>query len=149
MESLQGLYLLNLCKQYTSKHPLYKSSTYQLRVIYIYIYIKEKYFLFVTNTILQSITSSVMCSLHLTHPSAHTPGAVGGSVPCSRVSPQSWTIPAWSQESNPQPQVTSPTLYPLEPRLPTANIVTNTSTAVNPGFDREVRIYGTTSDWVL
>ncbi len=46
-----------------------------------------------------------MCSLHLTHPSAHTPGAVGsrhcgargavgGSVPCSRVSPQSWTIPA-------------------------------------------------------
>ncbi len=41
---------------------------------------------------IQSITSSEMCSLHLTHPSAHTPGAVG--VPCSRVSPQSWTIPA-------------------------------------------------------
>ncbi len=44
--------------------------------------------------------SSEMCSLHLTHPSAHTPGAVGsrgavgGSVPCSRVSPQSWTLPA-------------------------------------------------------
>ncbi len=46
-----------------------------------------------------------MCSLHLTHPSAHTPGAVGsrhcsargavgGSVPCSRVSPQSWTVSA-------------------------------------------------------
>ncbi len=46
-----------------------------------------------------------MCSLHLTHPSAHTLGAVGsrhcsargavrGSVPCSRVSPQSWTLPA-------------------------------------------------------
>jgi len=46
-----------------------------------------------------------MCSLHLTHPSAHTlgavgsqhcgaRGAVGGSVPCSRISPQSWTIPA-------------------------------------------------------
>ncbi len=43
-----------------------------------------------------------MCSLHLTHPSAHTPGAVvsrhcgargavGGSVPCPRVSPQSLT----------------------------------------------------------
>ncbi len=47
-----------------------------------------------------------VCALHLTHPSAHThrehtPGAVGshlcccawgvgGSVPCSRVSPQSW-----------------------------------------------------------
>ncbi len=30
--------------------------------------------LFVTNTIIQSITSSEMCSLYLTHPSAHTPG---------------------------------------------------------------------------
>ncbi len=29
-------------------------------------------FLFVTYTIIQSITSSEMCSLHLTHPSAHT-----------------------------------------------------------------------------
>ncbi len=38
-------------------------------------------------------------------------GAVGGSVPCSRVSPQSWTIPAGAE--NPQPQITSPTLYPL------------------------------------
>ncbi len=47
----------------------------------------------------QSIMRSEMCSLHLTHPSAHTlgavgsrhcgaQGAVGGSVPCSRVSPQ-------------------------------------------------------------
>ncbi len=32
---------------------------------------------FVTYIIIQSITSSEMCSLHLTHPSAHTPGAVG------------------------------------------------------------------------
>ncbi len=46
--------------------------------------------LYLSHTIIQSI----MCSLHLTHPSAHTPGAVGGSVPCSRVSPQSWTLPA-------------------------------------------------------
>ncbi len=40
---------------------------------------KEEFFLllFVTYTILQSITSSEMCSLHLTHPSAHTLGAVG------------------------------------------------------------------------
>ncbi len=55
----------------------------------------EEYFLFVTYTNIQSITSSEMCALHLTHPSAHTPGvvssqccsarrAVGGSVPCSR-----------------------------------------------------------------
>ncbi len=35
------------------------------------------YFFFVTYTILQSITSSEMCSLYLTHPSAHTFGAVG------------------------------------------------------------------------
>ncbi len=57
-----------------------------------------------------------------THTHTHTPGAVGsqrcgvrgavgGSVPCSRVSPQSWTIPAGAE--NPQPQITSPALYPL------------------------------------
>ncbi len=67
--------------------------------------IKLRWALFVTYTIIQSITSSKMCALHLTHPSAHRPGAVGGwrcgaqgavggSVPCSRVSPLSWTIPA-------------------------------------------------------
>ncbi len=33
-------------------------------------------YIFITYTIIQSITSSEMCSLHLTHPSAHTPGAV-------------------------------------------------------------------------
>ncbi len=38
-------------------------------------------------------------------------GAVGESVPCSRVSPQSWTIPAGAE--NPQPQITSPALDPL------------------------------------
>ncbi len=32
----------------------------------------KKYFLFVTYTIIQSITNSEMCDLHLTHPSAHT-----------------------------------------------------------------------------
>ncbi len=57
-----------------------------------------------------------------THTHTHTPGAVGsqrcgvrgavgGSVPCSRVSPQSWTIPAGAE--NPQPQITSPALYPI------------------------------------
>ncbi len=38
--------------------------------------IEEEEFLFVTYTIIQSITSSEMCSLYLTHPSAHTRGAV-------------------------------------------------------------------------
>ncbi len=69
---------------------------------------REEYFFLVTYTIIQSISSREICALHLTHPSAHTPravgsqrcgsrGAVGGSVPCSRVSPQSWTIPARAQ----------------------------------------------------
>ncbi len=71
---------------------------------------EENNFLFVTYTIIQRITSSEMCSLHLTHPSTHTwssgqptlqrpgsRGAVGGSVPCSRVSPQSWIIPAGAE----------------------------------------------------
>ncbi len=73
--------------------------------IIIIIIIKLRWALFVTYTIIQSIMRSEMCSLNLTHPSVHTPGAVGsrhsgsrgavgGSVPCSRVSPQSWTIPA-------------------------------------------------------
>ncbi len=95
---------------------------------YYLIMIKFRWALFVTYTIIQSITSSEICSLHLTHPSAHTlgavgsrhcgaRGAVGSSVPCSRVSPQSWTIPAGAEIRNPQPRVTSPTLYPLKPRL--------------------------------
>ncbi len=84
-------------------------------------------------------------ALHLTHPSAHTVvnthivnthteqwaanavmprGAVGGSVPDSRV-PQSWywrwrECSLFTRDSNPQPRVTSPTFYPwvLRPRLP-------------------------------
>ncbi len=43
---------------------------------YIYLYIYIFFFFFVTYIIIRSITSSEMCSLHLTHPSAHTPGAV-------------------------------------------------------------------------
>ncbi len=63
--------------------------------------------------------SSEMHSLHSTHPSAHTPGAVGS--PGS-----SWGFGALlkglnsvvdnscrSRDSNPQPRVTSQTLYPL------------------------------------
>ncbi len=37
---------------------------------------EKRFFLFVTYTIIQSITSSEMCSLYLTHPRAHTLGAV-------------------------------------------------------------------------
>ncbi len=74
-------------------------------------YVKLRWSLFVTYTIIQSIISSEMCSLHLTHSSAHTPGAVG-----------SWGIGVLlkgltsvvdnscrSRDSNPQPRVTSRT----------------------------------------
>ncbi len=64
-----------------------------------------------------------MCSLHLTHPSGavgsrhcSARGAVGGSVPCPRVSPQSWTLPARAgirTHNLGLPRVSSPTLYPL------------------------------------
>ncbi len=63
-----------------------------------------------------------MCSLLLTHPSGAVGrlcgarGAVGGSVPCSRVSPQSWTLPARAgirTHNLVLPRVSSPTLYPL------------------------------------
>ncbi len=70
---------------------------------------------------MQSITSSEICALHLTHPSAHTPGAANAAAPGS-----SWGFGALlkgltlvvdnscrSRDSNPQPRVTSPKLYPI------------------------------------
>ncbi len=87
------------------------------------IQIKLRWALFVTYTTIQCIMSSEMCSLHLTHPSGavgsrlcSVRGAVGGSVPCSRVSPQSWTLPAGPgirTHNLGLPRVSSPTLYPL------------------------------------
>ncbi len=66
---------------------------------------------------------SEMCSLHLTHPSGAVgsrhcgaQGVVGGSVPCSRVSPQSWTLPARAgirTHNLGLPRISSPMLYPL------------------------------------
>ncbi len=58
-------------------HYRFKKKNYIYIYIYIYIYTLLLLFLFVTYTIVQSITSSEMCSLYLTHPSAHTLGAVG------------------------------------------------------------------------
>ncbi len=93
--------------------------------------------LFVTYTIIQSITSSKMCSLHLTRPSAHTLGAVDTH---THTHLEQWTHThthgavasrgaVWGfgallkgltsvvdnscRESNPEPRVTSPTLYSL------------------------------------
>ncbi len=87
------------------------------------IQIKLRWALFVTYTIIQSIMRSEMCSLHLTHPSGAVAsrhcgarGAVGGSVLCSRVSPQSWTLPARARIQTHNlglPRVSIPTLYPL------------------------------------
>ncbi len=62
-----------------------------------------------------------MCSLNLTHPR----GAVGGSVPCSRVSPQSLTLPARARIRTHNlglPRVSSPTLYPLGHDCPSNTI---------------------------
>ncbi len=105
---------------------------------------EEEYFLFVTYTIIQSITSSEMCSLNLTHPSAHTHTHTHTHTWSSghththleqwaadiAVPGESWGFGALlkgltsvvdnscrSRDSNPQPQVTSPMLYPLEPPL--------------------------------
>ncbi len=90
-----------------------------------------------------------ICALHLTHPSAHTHssehtpgavgsqccgarGAVGGSVPCSRVSPQLWywrwrecwlfTPPTYNPcrtwDSNPRPSGYKSNSLSIRPRLP-------------------------------
>ncbi len=104
-----------------------KSGEAQNPCCLIIMIIKLKWALFVTYTIIQSITSSEMCSLHLTHPSAHTTGAVEETL---RRPGRSWGFSALlkgltsvvdnscrSRDSSPQSQVTSPTLYPLEPRL--------------------------------
>ncbi len=92
-----------------------------------------------------------ICPLHLTHPSAHSQqwthtrssgqpfcgarGAVGGSVPCSRVSPQSWywrwrehllftpptDNPCRTWESNLQPLGYKSNSLTIRPRLPLRN----------------------------
>ncbi len=97
-----------------------------------------------------------ICALHLTHPSAHTQqwvvnkhtpwthtrcsqccgtrGAVGGSVPCSRVSPQSWYWerwtftpptynPCWIWDSNPRPLGYKFDSLSFRPRLPHFNCI--------------------------
>ncbi len=95
-----------------------------------------------------------ICPLHLTHPSAHSQqwthtwssgqpfcgarGAVGGSVPCSRVSPQSWywrwrehllftpptDNPCRTWESNLQPLGYKSNSLTIRPRLPVTYILT-------------------------
>ncbi len=81
--------------------------------------IKLRLALFVTYTIIQSIMRSEMCSLHLTHPSAHTPGAVG-SRHCGARGAVGVTS-FQSRDSNSQPWVTSgfkSNALSIRPRLP-------------------------------
>ncbi len=70
-----------------------------------------------------------MCSLHLTHPSAHTHleqwaatllrlGSTWGFSALLKGLTSVMDNSCRSRDSNPQPWVTSPTLHPLEPRLP-------------------------------
>ncbi len=47
------------------------------KIFFLLLFYYYYYNFFVTYIIIQSITSSEMCSLHLTHSSAHTLGAVG------------------------------------------------------------------------
>ncbi len=95
-----------------------------------------------------------ICPLHLTHPSAHSQqwthtwsswqpycgarGAVGRSVPCSRVSPQSWywrwrehllftpptDNPCRTWESNRQPLGYKSNSLTIRPRLPRQAVLT-------------------------
>ncbi len=52
-------------------------------------------------------------------PTLRCPGSsFGGSVPCSTVSPQSWTIPARAEIRTHNLRLQVRQLYPLEPRLP-------------------------------
>ncbi len=81
-----------------------------------------------------------MCSLNLTHPSAHTPGAVHATLRCPV---SSWGFGALlkgltsvmdnscrSRDSNPQPQVTSSMLYPLGHDCPWPD---SNASSVSPG----------------
>ncbi len=98
-----------------------------------------------------------ICPLHLTHPSAHSQqwthtrssgqpfcgarGAVGGSVPCSRVSPQSWywrwrehllftpptDNPCLTWESNLQPLGYKSNSLTIRPRLPNVMLYPHTA----------------------
>ncbi len=74
---IERLWLLENAEQWMEGHWVCLWSDLCDGMILIIIIIKLRWALFVTYTIIQSITSSEMCSQHLTHPSAHTPGAVG------------------------------------------------------------------------
>ncbi len=82
------------------------------------------FYFFVKYTIIQNITSSEMCSLHLTHSSAHTwssgqpallrcPGSSRGFSALLKGLTSVVDNSCRSRDSNPQPQVTCPTLYLL------------------------------------
>ncbi len=76
--------------------------------------IKLRWALFITYTIIQRIMRSEMCSLHLTHPSAHT---WSGGQPTVLRPGSSWGLPAGARIRTHNlglPRVSSPTLYPLE-----------------------------------
>ncbi len=79
---------------------------YWLELQYNTIQIKLRWALFVTYTIIQSIMRSEMCSLHLTHQSAHTADSGQWAADCAAHGEQSWTS-CRSRDSNPQPWVTS------------------------------------------
>ncbi len=128
-----SLCLLNddsgLCISSMQKRMLFAGFTAVKKIDYFYLSHTQLY--------REYITSSEMCSLHLTHPKwTHTRssgqpcysarGAVGGSVPCSRT-PQSWywrrilpptNNPCRTWDSNPQPSAYKSDSLSIRPRLP-------------------------------
>ncbi len=95
-------------------------------MIHYYIYIlKRKNFLFLTYTIIQSISSSEMCAHTWSsrQPTLRRPGSSWGFGALLKGLTSVVDNSCRSRDSNPQPRVTSPTLYPLGHGCPAYNIL--------------------------
>ncbi len=115
---------------YNNLHPLKKSEIcewasprgaiterHKITLQIVFIQIKLRWALYVTYTIIQSIMRSEMCSLHLTHPSAHTwssgqptvqrPGSSRGLPAGAGIRTHNFGLP----------RVSSPTRYPRRRQL--------------------------------
>ncbi len=86
------------------------------------IQIKLRWALFVTYTIIQSIMRSEMCSLHLTHPSAHTWSSRQPTVQRPGSSRGLPAVAGIRTHNLGLPRVSSPTLYPLGHDFPICEV---------------------------
>jgi len=83
--------------QHKNLHLIRYCTLFRLTSHKIIIIIKLRWNLFVTYTILQSITSSEMCSLRLIHPSAHTWSSGLFKEPIQVSGSQWWSNAVYSQ----------------------------------------------------